>query len=225
MFQGFTDETFEFFMALSFNNNREFFHENHDWYVRAVRRPALELAGALGESVRKLSPELETRPEKVVSRINRDLRFTNDKTPYRDYIWLAFRRPREDRKTTIGAYFDLSCSGASYGIGFYQENRPMMNGLRHRLRTEPEELQKLLDDIEGRYTPHVDHFKRLPVPEGVPAELTDWYRAKSFYFEKDIKDFTLIKSPALAEEIVKGYTDLVPLFHYFDSIVPEEDMI
>jgi len=224
MFQGFTDETFEFFMALSFNNNREFFHENHDWYVRAVRRPALELAGALGESVRKLSPELETRPEKVVSRINRDLRFTNDKTPYRDYIWLAFRRPREDRKTTIGAYFDLSCSGASYGIGFYQENRPLMNGLRRRLLTRPQELSALLADIEGRFVPHVDHFKRLPVPQAVPQELTNWYRAKSFYFEKDIRDFTLIKSDSLAREIAKGYTELAALFHYFESIAPEEDM-
>lgn len=225
MFQGFSDETFEFLMALSFNNNREFFHANHDWYVSGLRRPALELAAALGESVRALSPELETRPEKVVSRINRDLRFTNDKTPYRDYIWLAFRRPREDRKTTIGAYFDLSCSGASYGIGFYQENRPMMNGLRRRLRNDPQELLSLLSGIEGRFTPHVDHFKRLPVPEGIPQELTDWYRAKSFYIEKDIKDFTLIKSPVLAEEIANGYTELVSLFKYMDSIVPEEDLI
>ena len=113
MFQGFSDDTFEFLMALSFNNNREFFHANHDWYVNGLRKPALELAGALGDCVRAICPELETRPEKVVSRINRDLRFSNDKTPYRDYIWLAFRRPREDRNTTIGAYFDLSCSGAS----------------------------------------------------------------------------------------------------------------
>lgn len=32
MFQGFTEQTFEFFMAIRFNNNREFFLENHDWY-------------------------------------------------------------------------------------------------------------------------------------------------------------------------------------------------
>ena len=100
----------------------------------------------------------------------------------------------------------------------------MMNGLRRRLRTQPEELQKLLGGIEGSFRVHVDHFKRLPVPEGVPAELTDWYRAKSFYFEKDIKDFTVIKSPALAQEIAKGYTELTELFKYFDSLEPEEDM-
>lgn len=225
MFQGFTDETFEFLMALGFNNNREFFHESHDWYVRSLRVPALELAAELGESVRGLSMELETRPEKVVSRINRDLRFTNDKTPYRDYIWLAFRRLREDRNRTIGAYFDLSCSGASYGIGFYGENRPLMNGLRARLRTQPQELLDLLQEC-GEFNMHVDSFKKIPpLPEGLSAELQQWYRAKSFWIEKDIKDFTLIKSAALAQEIIKGYTKLTPLFKYFDGLVPREDMI
>ena len=225
MFRGFTDDTFEFLMALSFNNNREFFHANHDWYVKGLRKPALELAGELGEAVRALSPELETRPEKVVSRINRDLRFSNDKTPYRDYIWLAFRRPREERNTTIGAYFDLSCSGASFGIGIYNENRPMMNGLRTRLRADWRELDSLLADIDGKFAPYLNSFKRMPVPDSIPESLHLWYRAKGFYLEKDIKDFTLIKSSALAQEIIKGYTELIPLFRYFDSIVPEEDMV
>ncbi len=225
MFQGFTDETFEFLMALGFNNNREFFHANHDWYMRALRKPALELAGAVGEAVRALSEELDTRPEKVVSRINRDLRFTNDKTPYRDYIWLAFRRPRENRKLTMGAYFDLSCNGASYGIGFYEENRPLMNGLRRRLRENPQELIELLSDI-GDFKPHVSSFKKIPpLPENLPPELAPWYRAKSFYVEKDIDDFTLIKSPALAQELINGYTKLERLFWYFDSLIPEDDMI
>ena len=51
MFQGFTDETFEFFMAIAFNNNTDFFHANHDWYLRAVREPCLQLAAALSDAV------------------------------------------------------------------------------------------------------------------------------------------------------------------------------
>ncbi|NLG25439.1 MAG: DUF2461 domain-containing protein, partial [Clostridiales bacterium] len=46
MFQGFTDRTFEFFMAIRFNNNREFFLANHDWYAQAVRDPMRSLAAA-----------------------------------------------------------------------------------------------------------------------------------------------------------------------------------
>ncbi len=51
MFQGFTDRTFEFFMAIKFNNNREFFHENHDWYEEAVRNPLRELAADIAPTI------------------------------------------------------------------------------------------------------------------------------------------------------------------------------
>ena len=37
MFQGYSNETIEFFLAIRFNNNRPFFLENRDWYLRAVR--------------------------------------------------------------------------------------------------------------------------------------------------------------------------------------------
>ena len=47
MFQGYSNETIEFFLAIRFNNNRPFFLENRDWYLRAVREPSIALAEAL----------------------------------------------------------------------------------------------------------------------------------------------------------------------------------
>ena len=47
-FQGYTEDTRAFFMALRFNNNREFFLNNREWYLRSVREPSL----ALGEAGR-----------------------------------------------------------------------------------------------------------------------------------------------------------------------------
>ena len=40
-FQGYTEDTRAFFMALRFNNNREFFLNNREWYLRSVREPSL----------------------------------------------------------------------------------------------------------------------------------------------------------------------------------------
>ena len=57
MFNGFTDETFEFFMAIAFNNNTDFFHANHDWYLRAVREPCLSLAAALSDAIEAIEVE------------------------------------------------------------------------------------------------------------------------------------------------------------------------
>ena len=124
MFNGFSDETFEFFMAIAFNNNRDFFQAKHDWYLRAVREPCLALAEALGPVALDLDEHLDTRPNRVVSRINRDIRFSRDKSPYRDYMWLSFRRAGPERGAALGLYFDISHEGASCGMGFYATTPP-----------------------------------------------------------------------------------------------------
>lgn len=223
MFQGFTDETYNFFAAIRFNNNREFFLENHDWYERAVRNPCLELATDLGDAVRALDPLLETRPHRVVSRINRDVRFSKDKSPYRDYIWLAFRRPGEERKTTLGVYFDISDKGSSYGMGFYAENKPVMNALRRRILLEPDEMLKHTRPALKRFQLMPNEIKRMKVPGQVPDELIPWYPLRGFYLECSITDFGLLSSPKLVDEIQSGYELFAPLYRYILELNPTNE--
>ncbi|MBQ3080165.1 MAG: DUF2461 domain-containing protein [Clostridia bacterium] len=223
MFNGFTDKTFEFFMAIRFNNNREFFQDNHDWYLESVRTPALELVEALSESVEALDPELERRPHKVVSRINRDIRFSNDKSPYRDYLWLAFRKPGEERKTTLGVYADFSDAGLSYGMGFYSENLPLMKAHRNQLLNDFSEFQEIAERVEERFTLFSKSFRRMKIPEHLPEALHKWYPLRGFYVEKEINDFDLLKSSKLADEIADGYRYLQPLYRYFTRLTPVED--
>lgn len=225
MFQGFSDRTFEFFMAIRFNNNREFFQANHGWYVDALREPARDLAADLAETVRAIDPSLELRPQRVVSRINRDIRFTKDKSPYRDYIWLAFRRPGTERKTTLGFYFDMSDEGGSFGMGFYGENLPMMNALRRRIMTEPEALCALTGPVLNRFRLYPREMKRLQIPDQVPEPLRAWYRLKGFYVEREIHDFVLLKSPELADALAQGFCELKPLYQYLLALPPEEELV
>lgn len=221
MFEGFTRETFEFFMALRFNNNREFFLDNEDWYRRAVRGPCLALAEELAPAVQKLDPALETRPHRVVSRINRDIRFSKDKSPYRDYIWLAFRRPGEERRTTLGVYFDVSDTGASYGMGFYDENKPLMNALRRRIHLEPEAVRAVFTRALTRFELHPNQIKRMDIPKTVPEDLKVFYPLRGFYVSREIEQKALM-SRALVKELADGYEWLVPLYRYIMSLEPIE---
>lgn len=211
-------------MAIRFNNNQEFFHGNREWYLRAVREPCLALAEALAPAMEAIDDEMERRPNRVVSRINRDIRFSRDKSPYRDYMWLAFRRPRDEaRRGTSGMYCDVSVSGCSFGMGFYNENRPLMNGLRRRLISEPEAFLQAWQPARNEFTLCANSMKRVNIPENLPMELLPWYPLKSFYLEKQISDFNLIKSPGLAEVFIEGFNMLKPLYDYIWSIMPEID--
>lgn len=221
MFEGFTNETFEFFMALRFNNNREFFLDNQELYRSHVREKCLQLAEDLAPAVEALDPLLETRPHRVVSRINRDVRFSKDKSPYRDYIWLAFRRPGEERKTTLGVFFDVSDQGASYGMGFYDENKPLMNALRRRIIQEPDAVREAWSGALSRFELHVKDIKRMKIPDTIPEDLKVFYPLRGFYVSRDL-DMKLLFSHALVDEIVSGFAQLTPLYRYIMALEPIE---
>ena len=223
MFQGYSNETIEFFLAIRFNNNRPFFLENRDWYLRAVREPSIALAEELAPVAEDIDPDLERRPHRVVSRINRDIRFSRDKSPYRDYVWLAFRRPGEDRGRSLGLYFDIGDGGSSYGMGFYRENKGLMDALRHRMELSPDEVLDVCMPVLAEFTLYAEPNRRIKVPENIPEALRPWYAAKGFYFEKAITDFDLIFSPALAEEVKAGFQRLKPLYRYLLNLQPGED--
>ena len=215
MFQGYSRETFEFFMAIRFNNNRDFFMANRDWYLRAVRQPSYALAEALAVVLRDIAPDLDYRPYRVVSRINRDIRFSNDKSPYRDCLWLSFKSAGEEGKAMPGFYVDVRDEGVSYGMGFYRGNPDLMAALRRRMAVSADRLAYLLGDLaEDGYGLFCVPGRRVKTPDGVPDALRGLYCAKGFYMEKPIGDFAVIQSPKLAEEIGMGYQRLAPLYRY-----------
>lgn len=223
-FTGFSHETIEFFMAIRFNNNREFFHANHDWYERAVRRPCLALAEDVQDCVRAIDPDIEVRPGRVVSRINRDIRFSNDKSPYRDYMWLHFHRPTEHKGATPGFYFDIGVDGVSCGMGFYDQNRPLMNALRCEILRSPEAVRALVQPLERDFVFCPKSFKRMRIPDSVPEALRDWYALKGFYMECPSNDMDRITSPALADWLIGCYEALTPLYRFLMQLTPLAEM-
>lgn len=221
MFEGFSPRTDEFFMAIAFNNNTAFFHDNHAWYEEAVRHPLKELAAELSPVMERIDPGIECRPERVVSRINRDIRFSKDKSPYRDHMWLSFRAPHEAQGTSLGFYFEISARGTSCGMGVYNENRPMMNALRHQLLADCEPFLGIVRPLDQEFTHHADCFKRRKAPEALSSEAQRWFLTRGFYYEKDLPD-ELTYSPHLAGEIGRCFMALAPLYRYLSALEPVE---
>ncbi|MDO4547072.1 MAG: DUF2461 domain-containing protein [Clostridia bacterium] len=218
MFNGFNDKTFEFFMAIRFNNNRDFFHENRDWYVNNVRMPMLELCREFSSMMDDIDSSLETRAEKCVCRVNRDIRFSKDKSPYRDYSFFSFRRPSSNSGAVPGFYFDISDGGASYGMGLYDRNIAMMNGFRGLIERDDGELLDCVGRALGEFCLHGNVIKRMSVPDGLPEQLKLFYPLRGFYLEKDINDVGLLKSSELAQEMKRGYAITADLYKALISV-------
>nr|WP_319383101.1 DUF2461 domain-containing protein [uncultured Roseibium sp.] len=85
--QGFSPETFAFLANLKANNSREWFDAHKPDYQRLIKKPADALRADLTEKLSVLTG-LEITSKQF--RINRDLRFSKDKTPYNAHIRMAF---------------------------------------------------------------------------------------------------------------------------------------
>ena len=77
-----TKETLDFMVENRIQNSRIWFQEHRQEYIEHVKAPLTELAERLEPCIRSIDPELITNPSRVVSRINRDTRFTKDKSIY-----------------------------------------------------------------------------------------------------------------------------------------------
>jgi len=83
LFPGFSSESFAFFQDLSRNNNKGWFDQNRERYEKHVSGAFRALLETLTPFVLKLNSQFETsgRTNGNFSRINRDIRFTKDKSP------------------------------------------------------------------------------------------------------------------------------------------------
>ena len=82
-FHGFTPAAMRFLTSLKRNNTREWFQAHRDAYERDVREPLAALVEEMDVRLAELAPEIVGDPKRSLFRIHRDVRFSNDKSPYK----------------------------------------------------------------------------------------------------------------------------------------------
>ena len=226
MFNGFTDETVQFFLDLRFHNYTDYFHENHDRYVETVQQPFYELIEDLAGTALKIDPQMEIRPYKCLSRIHRDTRFSKDKSPYRDHLWFLFRRTAEPREKSVFLFGEFGPDRLDWGFGIWGENREAMEIFRRKLEANPDGIQAMIDDMdlpERRLGLGGSCYKKIQVPSVIPARLSRWYAARELYIGKVDPDYQWAFSSRLAKEMKTDFLKLAPLYRMFRGIYDEMD--
>ena len=94
-FDGFSRDLLNFFDEVERNNNKQWFDDHRDDYQALYVEPAKAFVTAMEKGLKKLSPTVMTdaRIGPVIGRINRDTRFSANKTPYKTALMIRFRDP------------------------------------------------------------------------------------------------------------------------------------
>ncbi len=225
MFTGISDELVEFLLGIRFNNNAAFFEQNRKVYEQKVQAPLRALAEDLAPVLHDIDPMFDTRPVRVLSRIRRDTRFSNNKDPYRDHLWLGWRYTTDAREESMGFYWDITPEATHWGCGTYGEHKPLMDFVRARLVAKPNELLAILrdNDVWRRFTLSGNEYKRITIPPEVPEALWPFYRSKGFYFENIARpeDYGLLYSDAIVAQLKEDYARLKPVYRFLRGLESE----
>jgi uncharacterized protein (TIGR02453 family) len=173
-FTGFSKQTLQFLSGLSRNNEKAWFEAHREEYEAHFLEPAKAFVEALAAPLKKLDPRLQAqaRVNGSIMRINRDVRFSKDKTPYKDHLDLFFWSggPKKSWDSS-GFFFRLTAKELLLGGGMHGFVPPQLALYRKNV-LDPKrgaELAKLAAALAKKgYSVRGETYKKAP--QGVPAE-------------------------------------------------------
>jgi uncharacterized protein (TIGR02453 family) len=166
-FNGFPKEMIAFFNALKKNNRKEWFEAHKDDYENYVKGPAGDFVVAMGQKLQQHSPRIMAIPKvnQSLFRINRDTRFSHDKTPYKTNLGIWFWQGERKRMECSGFYFHLGEGTLMLGTGMHIFSKENLERYRKAVvhKTHGPQLKKTVAGISRKgYIFHGSHYKKVP---------------------------------------------------------------
>ena len=217
-FEGFPREYIDFLWELRMNNNTEWFRENKDRYEGLIKRPMKLFSDEMTERLNSMGMGEGFTP--AISRANRDIRFSKDKSPYKDRKWVVFNFGKSRWQEKCCFYFEISPEGRSSGLGIYDAGSAYMARYRSKLTADPEgakALKRVLAE-QSLFAADTERYKKSFVPEGADGDIADWYQLKNVAFTSEYRIDDILFERELLDEIEREFAFLKPFFEYFKGI-------
>ena len=131
-FGGFSRKTLWFFKDLAENNNKLWFDQHRDEYNEFVMTPARDFVFAMGLKLTNVAPRIiaDPRVNRSLFRINRDIRFSKDKSPYKTNMGVWFWEGPLKRMECSGFYFHLNPPVLGLGVGIHMFPKELLGCYR-----------------------------------------------------------------------------------------------
>lgn len=217
LFKGFTPDTFRFFNDLKENNYKEWFDGHKHIYEKELLEPLKALVTTLSPAMHNIDSAFELRPHRCLSRIYRDTRFSKNKDPYKDFMWLAFQIPvTNDVWKDYPGYF-LEVNGTEYtlGLGLFQPKKKVMDTYRDEIAYDAEEFQRITQEtvLNRGYVVNGEEYKR-PITNELPEYFQQWIQRKGIWVSKTRPIGDELFSAGFADIIKEDFTAMEWLYNF-----------
>ncbi|MBC7487221.1 MAG: DUF2461 domain-containing protein [Cytophagaceae bacterium] len=212
-----------FLKALQKNNNKAWFDAHRDDYDVA-KSDFLVQVDVLIKGLTKVDPSIGSPlPKEIIFRINRDVRFSKNKSPYKNNMAAVFAPG--GKKSPKPCYYVHIQPGASFiAGGVWMPEKEILEKIRQEIDYEGASLQTLIKKaVFKKYFSGLDEEATLVrIPKGYEEDhpMAAFLKLKSFTVTHFISD-TEVLDPKFPEYVLKVFAQIKP-FNDFLSVVFEK---
>jgi len=216
-------ETFQFLKDLRKNNNKDWFDANRNVY-KQVKGQFEHFTEKVIFEIGKFDKESSyTTAKDSIFRINRDIRFSRDKLPYKNNLG-AFIAKGGRKGTHAGYYIHVEPGGCFLAGGIYMPAASVLKAIRLEIYENINEFREII------HAPSfIQHFgnelwgdKLKSAPRGFPKDFPDieYLKYKHYTVFKNQPDAVLQK-PDFLQEVILVFQAMFPFNSFINRAVDE----
>jgi uncharacterized protein (TIGR02453 family) len=218
----FTAETFRFFRELGRNNHKAWMDANRERYQAHIVAPMHALLEAMAPAALALHSgfDISGRTGANFSRINRDIRFAKDKTPYRTQMYLTFKDGAEGENPGGQLYVGVAADAVTAGFRIYAEGKTskLQRLAAPRAVEQASWLKKVQKRLGRKYESYWYSTRKgeWTKHESWPSAAEDWKKIQGWIVRRKMKPSAAMR-PGFPGEAAKILHELAPLYHFTSS--------
>lgn len=215
--------TLVFLRQLRDHNHRDWFSANRSLYEAAKADWEIFVARLIAE-ISQFDDLTGLTARDCVFRINRDVRFAKDKSPYKVNFAAAIGRGGRHSQY-LDYYLHLEPGNSFLGGGVYAPTGVELVKIRQEIHYNLPEIKKIIDEPAfAAYFGEVQGNRLKTTPKGYNRDHPDieWLRLQQFFFMHAFTDAE-VTAPDFLQKVVAGCRILKPLLDFFNYILYEEE--
>lgn len=214
--------TLKFLSRLAKNNNKIWLEEHRIEYISAKKDFEHFISQLIKKTAAFDTDIKELQVKDCIFRLNRDIRFSKDKKPYKINMGASLNRGGK-KSLFAGYYFHLEPGDKSFvGGGLWMPMAPELKKVR-------QEIDYCFDEFAGiiQNKKFISHYTALETSNGIKLSnvprgyektnpAAEYLKLKSFIATKKITDVELVQ-PSLTNQVTKAFEGLLPLIKFLNK--------
>lgn len=214
--------TLTFLTDLIEHNDRDWFQENKHLYENA-KQNVEDFANSILEEIRKTDKTIpeELTAKKCVMRIYRDVRFSKDKSPYKNNFGIGIS-PKGKGGDGAGYYIHIQPGKSFVAGGYWMPQSDHLKSIRQEIDYNANDFLKIIESKEFKnYFEGLDEGEKLKTsPKGYEADhpYIELLKLKSFTVTHSLSDKELASSTAV-NSVVEGLKTMSPFISFLNQAI------